>query len=107
MFRIKRTSIQTDLYVRFSFHAPLHAPPSPFSCGGGDLSGRSEGIVLRGDLSDVIVADDGHLAEDVISNLGDFAEEEEGEDSGRDTEARCYAAAVEGACVSRSLSLCH
>ncbi len=74
---------------------------------GGDLSGRSEGIVLRGDLSDVIVADDGHLAEDVISNLGDFAEEEEGEDSGRDTEARCYAAAVEGACVSRSLSLCH
>ena len=67
------------------------------------ILGRLERIVLWWDFSDVIVADDRHFAEDVVSNFGHFAEEEEGEDSGGSTEACCYAATVEkvlAACLS-------
>lgn len=46
------------------------------------ILGRLERIVFRWDFSDVIVAYERHFAKDVVSNFGDFAEEEEGEDSG-------------------------
>lgn len=56
---------------------------------------RSERVILRRDLSDVIVANKRHLGEDVVSDFWNFAEEEERKDACRGTETCCYPATVQ------------
>ena len=46
-----------------------------------------EGVVLRGDLTDKVVADEGDLLHNVLSYTGDVGEEEEGKGAGNNAEA--------------------
>ena len=48
---------------------------------------RLEGVVLRGDLLDEVVANEGNLLHNVLSYARDVGEEEEGEDTGNGTKA--------------------
>jgi hypothetical protein len=43
---------------------------------------RLERVILRRHLTDKVLPNDRQLDEDILSDFGDFAEEEEGEDAG-------------------------
>ena len=43
---------------------------------------RLERVVLDGDLLDEVVADEGNLLHNILANLGNVGEEEEGKDAG-------------------------
>ena len=63
--------------------------------GQGSKTGRLKGVVLGGNLLDEVVADEGKLRHDVVAHLGHVAEEEEGEDSGGNTEAGSSATTIQ------------
>lgn len=54
-------------------------------------------VILRWNLPNEIISNHGHLLQNIVSNLGDLAEEEEGKDSGADSEAGGDGAEAHGA----------
>jgi len=57
---------------------------------------RSERVILRRYLNREELVQDGDFLHDVVAHLGNFGEEEEGEESGYTAEAGGEAAAVDG-----------
>lgn len=55
-----------------------------------------ERIVLRRDFANEVGANDGNLDENVVSHFGNLVEEENGEDTSRDTEAGGDGAIADG-----------
>lgn len=55
-----------------------------------------EGVVLRGDLADEVVANEGDLLHNVLSYTGNVGEEEQSEDAGNGAEASGGGAAIRG-----------
>lgn len=67
----------------------FHSPPPPTSHGCKENHHPLEWVVLGGDLADEVVAENGHLAHNVLAHAGDLGEEEEGEESGYTAETGC------------------
>lgn len=61
-----------------------------------------EGVVLGGDLSDEVRADEGNLLHDILSYTGDIGKEEEGEETSSGTEAGTHETAMKS-CVSETI----
>lgn len=53
-----------------------------------------EGVVLGGDLSDEVRADEGNLLHDILSYTGDIGKEEEGEETSSGTKAGTHGSAI-------------
>ena len=67
----------------------FHSPPPPTSHCCCKENHPLEWVVLWGHLADEEVAENGHLAHDVLAHAGDLGEEEEGEEAGYATETSC------------------